>query len=91
MKQENNFIVADLIAEWLEKQKIEIELFQKTNNLRDNFETFLKYYEKLDINKIIEDLNTLLKDIIYCNKDVIIVETFFYKIIPIIYSTNTKK
>ena len=41
--------------------------------------------------KIIEDLNTLLKDIIYCNKDVIIVETFFYKIIPIIYSTNTKK
>ena len=42
-------------------------------------------------NQIIEDLNTLLKDIIYCNKDVIIVETFFYKIIPIIYSTNTKK
>lgn len=41
--------------------------------------------------QIIEELNTLVKDIIYCNKDVIIVETFFYKIIPIIYSTNIKQ
>ena len=41
--------------------------------------------------QIIEELNTLIQDIIYCNKDVIIVETFFYKIIIIIYSSNTKK
>jgi hypothetical protein len=39
------------------KQKVEIELFQKTNNFSANVDTFLSYYEKLDINKIIEDLN----------------------------------
>ena len=39
------------------KQKVKIELFQKTSNFSTNVDTFLSYYEKLDINKIIEDLN----------------------------------
>ena len=41
--------------------------------------------------QIIEELNRLIQDIIYCNKDVIVVETFFYKIITIIYSPIIKK
>lgn len=64
------------------KQKVEIELFQKTNNLRDNLETFLKYYEKLDINKIIEDLN---KDIETNRGD-----SIMFKLIFIILTTDKK-
>ena len=41
--------------------------------------------------QILEELNIIIRDISYCNKDVIIVETFFYKIITIIYSPIIKK
>jgi len=41
--------------------------------------------------QILEELNIIVRDISYCNKDVIIVETFFYKIITIIYSPIIKK
>ena len=37
--------------------------------------------------KIIENANNLSKDISVSNKEIIIVETFFYNIINIIYST----
>ena len=41
--------------------------------------------------QILEELNIIIKDINYCNKDVIVIETFFYKIITIIYSPIIKK
>lgn len=41
--------------------------------------------------QILEELNIIVNDISYCNKDIIIVETFFYKIITIIYSPIIKK
>jgi hypothetical protein len=40
--------------------------------------------------QIIEKANSVSKDILYSNKEVIIVETFFYNIINIIYSTEIK-
>ena len=65
------------------KQKVKIELFQKTNNFSTNLDTFLSYYEKLDINKIIEDLNKS-----YGEKED--TSDIFMKLIFIILTTDKK-
>ena len=65
------------------KQKVKIELFQKTSNFSTNVDTFLSYYEKLDINKIIEDLNKS-----YGEKED--TSDIFMKLIFIILTTDKK-
>ena len=51
------YVMLDCIEDPDLKQKVEIEFFSKSNNYDWNFDIFLKNFRKLDINKIIEDLN----------------------------------